>query len=206
MIITFELKPGHKLSEVDLSKDLRISRPPLREAFRLLENDHLAVSVPRRGTFVSELSVEDFLHTAQAREMIECFAVDLFKSSNIRHVPKVRSAFEKALSFPPPQKDGERKIFLEYVDAFIGFHKEMIRATGNNKLVSIYDSISSHLARYQFMYFFTEGTAEHSVDDHRKIMESIEKGDYDQAKKQIREHIYYIVDLVKGKILARFLF
>jgi len=221
------LRPGYKLNELDVSKELRISRPPLREAFRLLESDHLVVNIPRpplreafrllesdhlvvniprKGTYVAELSVDDFLHTAQVREMIESFAIDILKSSNIKHIPKSKSALDNGLSFTPPQKSGERQAFLKYIDKFIEFHREMIKATGNNILASIYDSISSNLARYQFIYFFSEGTAQHSLQDHSIILESIAQGDYEQAKEYVRGHLNYIVNLVKSRILDRFLF
>lgn len=58
-IILGDLAPGRKLKENDLASRLDISRGPLREAFRMLENEHLVVSVPRRGTYVSEVSVGD---------------------------------------------------------------------------------------------------------------------------------------------------
>jgi DNA-binding GntR family transcriptional regulator len=48
-IIIGEFAPGQKLNEIELSSRLGISRPPLREAFRLLENEHLVRSIPRKG-------------------------------------------------------------------------------------------------------------------------------------------------------------
>ena len=53
-IIIGELTPGQKLNELVLSSLLGISRPPLREAFRLLENEHLAHSIPRKGTLCQQ--------------------------------------------------------------------------------------------------------------------------------------------------------
>ena len=73
-----ELKPGHKLNELSLSADLGVSRPPLREAFRILERDHLVLNIPRKGTYVTELSAKDFADISQTREMIECYCIDLF--------------------------------------------------------------------------------------------------------------------------------
>ena len=59
-IIIGELKPGQKLNECSLSEELGISRPPLRETFRILEKDQLVVAIPRKGTYVTELSIRDF--------------------------------------------------------------------------------------------------------------------------------------------------
>ena len=58
-IITGELPAGQKLNENQLSSLLDISHPPLREAFRLLEHEHLVVNVPRKGICVTTVSRED---------------------------------------------------------------------------------------------------------------------------------------------------
>ena len=70
-ILTGEFPPGEKLNESQLVELLGISRPPLREAFRLLENEHLVVNLPRRGTYVSDVSIDEFRELYQVREMIE---------------------------------------------------------------------------------------------------------------------------------------
>lgn len=49
-IITGELAAGQILNELELSSLLGISRPPLREAFRIVKNEHVIVSIPRKGT------------------------------------------------------------------------------------------------------------------------------------------------------------
>ncbi len=85
--ITGELKPGQKLNECGLSEELGISRPPLRETFRILEKDQLVVAIPRKGTYVTELSIRDFEEVCQIREMVECYVVDLLKISNVRGLP-----------------------------------------------------------------------------------------------------------------------
>jgi len=78
-IITGELVPGQRLNENDLAARLKVSRPPIREAFRVLESEHLVVSVPRKGAYVTELSADDLVEVYQTREMIECYAVELLK-------------------------------------------------------------------------------------------------------------------------------
>ena len=77
LIISGQLAPGQRLNEVDLSSRLGISRPPLREAFRYLENENLVIRIPRRGCYVTEVSMEDCLQIFDARQMIECYAVDI---------------------------------------------------------------------------------------------------------------------------------
>lgn len=200
-IITGELKSGQKLNEIDLSIKLGISRPPLREAFRVLEKDRLVINVPRKGTYVSELSVKDFEELSQIREMMECFAIDLLKASNIRHLPKVTLALNKALSLPQPLNSVNPEELLNRIKVILDFHTRLVESAGNSRLAYNYQSIGLNLARYQFIYFYISGAAQHSLDDHAKILELIRNGQYDQAKEELRKHIHYTVELVKNRIL-----
>jgi DNA-binding GntR family transcriptional regulator len=200
-IITGELKSGQKLNESTLSSSLGISRPPLREAFRVLEKDHLVVNIPRKGTYVAELSVRDFEELSQTREMIECYAIDLLNASNIRNLPKVTLAINRALSLPLPLNTVDPEQLLNYIRVFIDFHTSLVESAGNSRLTYIYHSINLNLARYQFVYFYVHGAAEHSLDDHKRTLELIRNGDYDLAKEELKKHIHYTVELVKTSIL-----
>ena len=200
-IITGELKSGERLNEASLSSKLGISRPPLREALRILEKDHMAVNIPRKGTYVTELSVKDFEELSQIREMIECYTIDYFKTSHIRNLPKVTLAFNKALSLPNPLNSVDPEQLLNYIKVFLDFHTSLVDSSGNSQLAHIYHSINFNLARYQFIYFYINGTAKHSLDDHKRILEFIRNGNYDEAKEELKKHIHYAVDLVKNRIL-----
>ena len=52
-ILKGELKPGERLMELQLASKLGVSRTPIREAIRMLEQEGLAVTVPRRGAEVA---------------------------------------------------------------------------------------------------------------------------------------------------------
>ena len=200
-IITGELKSGERLNEASLSSKLGISRPPLREALRILEKDQMAVNIPRKGTYVTELSVKDFEELSQIREMIECYTIDYLKTSHIRNLPKVTLAFNKALSLPNPLNSVDPEQLLNYIKVFLDFHTSLVDSSGNSQLAHIYHSINFNLARYQFIYFYINGTAKHSLDDHKRILEFIRNGNYDEAKEELKKHIHYAVEVVKNRIL-----
>ena len=200
-IITGELKSGQKLNECTLSSSLGISRPPLREVFRMLEKDHIVINIPRKGTYVAELSVKDFEELSQIREMMECYAIDLLRASNIRNLPKVTLALNKALSLPMSINSVDPEELLNHIRVFLDFHTSLVESAGNSRLAYNYHSISLNLARYQFIYFYISGAAQHSLDDHTKTLEFIRNGNYDQAKEELRKHIHYTVELVKNRIL-----
>src|SRR5689334_6479515 len=76
-IITGVLKPGDKLVEARLGEQLGVSRVPLREAFRRLEQIGLVEKIPNRGTFVSTLNEQDVKELHTVRELHEGLAARL---------------------------------------------------------------------------------------------------------------------------------
>lgn len=205
-IIIGELKPGHKLNEIDISMELGVSRPPLREAFRVLEKDNMAVSVPRKGTYVSALSLKDFTEVSQTREMIECFSMDLLKASDIRDLPKAERALQEAAALQSRFNITDEAELIRSIKVMHEFHVSLVEATGNSMLSRIYDSIGYTLARYQYIYFHIDDAARHSLEDHNGVLALVRKGNFDQAKEELRNHIHYTVDLVRNRIIHRAVF
>ena len=187
-IITGELAPGQKLNEMELSSRLDISRPPLREAFRILENEHLIVSIPRKGCYVTEISMEDYRGIFEAREMIECFAVDLLRAKNIRDLPHVASALEVTAYLPAPASSDPYEKF-NYLKAIANFHINLIESAGNAQLNRFFYSIFSNLARYQDMYIYTPGLMDKSQEDHKQVLDLIRSGNYVEARELLRAHL-----------------
>jgi len=199
-IVTGELAPGQRLNETDLASRLNVSRPPIREALRILENEHLVVNIPRKWTNVSEISIEDLQEVYQAREMLEYYAIDILKAKNIRKVPNVTASIESESNLSIPSQDNREEVFL-YIKAFAGFHIKLIESTGNNWLLHFYNSIGSSLARYQSLYLYIPGSGQRSMEDHQHILSLIERGAYEKAKKIMREHINYTFEMLRNKML-----
>ena len=187
-IIDRHLPPGHKLNEVELSSSLGVSRPPLREAFRVLENEHLITSIPRKGSYVTKMSIDDCQEIFEAREMIECFAVELLQKKGIRELPKASStlALTRRLRMPKTSDPFDK---YNYLKAIAEFHISLVEASGNSRLSRSYQGIFHSLARYQDMYVFVPGLMEKSQAVHEQILGLIQKGDYEKAKEKLRFHI-----------------
>jgi len=198
-IIIGELPGGQRLNENQLAPKLGISRPPMREAFRILEHEHVIVSIPRKGVYIKELSINDCQEVYQMREMLECFAVDLLKAQNISSLPEVSSALtsESGLLIPPDDDQDQR---LKYLKIFADFHIKMVEAPGNNRLDYFYKSIQSTLYRYQFMYLSLPGAGPHSFEEHHHILNLITAGAYDEAKKSLKAHIDRMFELLVSKM------
>ena len=187
-IIMGQLPPGAKLNEIELSKRMEVSRPPLREAFRKLEYENLVLSIPRKGTFVSDLSAKDCVQVYHVRCVIECAGIDILAQQGITDLPLVRKAMETgaAYSLSEPSKVHD---IMTYFTIMVDFHKKLIEASQNKWLIHCYESIGSTLARYQVMFLGMPGTLVSPPDVHNKVLDLIESREYKKASQYLKKHI-----------------
>jgi DNA-binding GntR family transcriptional regulator len=198
-IIEGELAPGQKLNELELAERLGISRPPLREAFRLLEGENLVVSVPRKGCNVTEVSIRDCRQIYKAREMIECYTIDCFEARGIKELPEVVSALDLAgKGFPILSYDNDREK-IGFRNPYPDFHIKMVESTGNQWLIRFYNMIAPTLARYQFMCYVPD-FLDKTQKEHKHILDLIKKGSYKEAKELLRAHINSWVKFLESRM------
>ncbi|MGN4076383.1 GntR family transcriptional regulator, partial [Burkholderia gladioli] len=76
-IVEGVLAPGSRLSEVQVAKQLDVSRTPMREAFAQLEREGLVTIVPRVGAYVRNVTPRDVEEIYTVRAALECLAVQL---------------------------------------------------------------------------------------------------------------------------------
>ena len=93
-IVSGKIQGGERLIENKLSIELGVSRPPLRETFRILQNESLVRTTPRIGTYVTELSSADFNQICDLRIMVECFAVQQLKNIGRKELPELEKIVE----------------------------------------------------------------------------------------------------------------
>lgn len=198
-IIVGELAPGAKLKEEELSSNFGISRAPLREAFRLLENEHLVVYYPRKGSYVTEISIERCREIFQVRTMMECFSVDLLKAKGIRDLPKVEAALDETVNLAMPSSDDAYKKF-DYLRVIANFHISLVETAGNKQLNYFYHSIFPNLARYQSIYTYISGLMNESYQEHKEFLRLVKNCDYEKAKDFLKCHINKFVKIIEDKI------
>lgn len=76
-ILKGDLKPGERLMELQLAAKLGVSRTPIREAIRMLEQEGLAITIPRKGAEVAKMTEKDMEDVLQIRAVLEELAVRL---------------------------------------------------------------------------------------------------------------------------------
>jgi DNA-binding GntR family transcriptional regulator len=185
-IISGELKPGQKLIENNLASLLEASTAPIREAFLILEKEQLVEKIPRKGCFVTEVSREDCRQIFQVRLAIELCAIGILQEANIRNLPDVASALKASLSMLQTRLVDQKGPLRKH-NPFPEFHIKLIESTRNRWLVNLYNTIYPTLARYQFIAYLANVPGK-AQEEHKQILDLIERGKYGKAKECLRVH------------------
>jgi len=196
LIISNTFRAGQKLNEVELSARFNVSRVPMREAFHVLENEQLLVRVPRKGTYVAELSIDRMRQVYSVRKMIESYTIDLLESKQISKFPKLSASL---IEVPERNRDYS-KGDLTYLKSITDFHVQLVASTGNPWLINFYHSIVSNLARFQFYCGYTPGLSGQSHNTHEEVYELLTAGLYEKAKEVLMAHIDYTMGFIENHI------
>jgi DNA-binding GntR family transcriptional regulator len=176
MILAGDLAEGERLIEERLTEQLGISRPPLREALRVLEQEGLIVTRPRRGSMVATLTDQDVFEILTLRSALERLAVELGVPVEI---PERLKVAQDALLEMERCAAAEDRGSL--VQAGYKFHSSLVALAGHRRLEEAYASVQQQLllcmARnlYAREHFY-EDLHEH-VARHRKLLDLVEAGD-----------------------------
>ncbi len=198
-IITGAFPPDSRLNEIELADSFGVSRPPLREAFRKLENENLIVSVPRKGTYVSGVSLDDCEQIYRARIMLECGAIDIIGEQGRDVLDELRQTLEEEKQFEPP-KNPTPEDMPTFFQVMANFHNKMVESCGNNWIIHFYRQQRPSMARYQIMYLRLPGSLTASHEEHERVFKQIEGGQLAEAKFAISEHILKTRDALLDRI------
>ncbi|ODT57045.1 hypothetical protein ABS71_20790 [bacterium SCN 62-11] len=184
MIVAGELVPGDKLNESDLAERLQVSRGPVREAFRALEESGLVRLEKNRGVFVRQLTAEEAGEIQSVRQVLEEHAMRLL-AANIKD--------EDLENIRPLIRRMERACQEHSVDVYFAlnleFHDLLIRATGNRKLHETYQRLVNELRLYRRLLLEDSSNLECSLAEHQSILEALEARDPQRAACAMKDHI-----------------
>jgi DNA-binding GntR family transcriptional regulator len=183
-IIEGQLEGGQRLVENELQRRFGVSRAPIRESFRILEESGLLVTVPRKGTCVRKVTRKEIEENFPIRAALEGLAARLAVS----HLEeKDIKAMESALSQMAKAARGEN--FSLYHKCHFQFHEIFIRASNNDTLIGILEKLRHHHIWFSLSYRYFQESFEYDIDVHRQILEHLIKKDIDPLDALVKEHI-----------------
>lgn len=182
-ILGGDLKPGERLKEEQLTEELGISRPPLREAMRLLEQEGLITKLPRHGAQVVSLTAHDIWELLTLRQSLEVLALTLAMPVSEEGLAEPRQLLA---DMETCAKDNSR---AGMVDAGFQFHLSLVGLAGHSRISAVYRSLQAQLQLC--MAVNTEASHEPLPDNvvrHRQLFAAIATGDLALALAALNDH------------------
>jgi phosphonate utilization transcriptional regulator len=187
MILSGELAPGAKLTEMTLAARLGVSRGPLREAFRMLEEAGLVRTAKNRGVYVRDIPIDEAIEIFDLRaamdELVGRQLAGRITPAQLREVRTLVDAMERTVKAEDTR--GYHLLNLQ-------FHDRLVEMAGNRKLTSIYRKLIKELSLFRRLNLEGAdggGPMPISASEHRAIVKAIASGDPDAAGKAMFEHV-----------------
>lgn len=181
-ILDGEISPGRVTSQLELARDLDVSRTPLREALRMLEHEGLVVLDPNRRVRIAPLSVAEAEDLWVMRVALETVAIRItvpqLKDEDIAELEGLMAQMDHLSAAGSPRYD----------DAHAAFHGRLCRLAGD-RVDELMGQLSSHTRRYRVCYAQTwHAEWPRRRAGHRAILDAVRAGDPVRAADELAAH------------------
>ncbi len=183
-IIKGSLKPGTKLSEGKIAKQLGVSRTPIRETLKQLAAEGFVKMNPNQAVVVSNASLEDVQEVLQIRGVLEGLAARLATKIVNEEEIKELEKYQKQMEYYTNKDDA-----LAFSEMDAEFHELILNICGNNRLIRIRKNLSEQAHRYRIRSLSVPGRLKYSLKEHQEIIEALKRKDAEQADRLSQKHI-----------------
>jgi DNA-binding GntR family transcriptional regulator len=203
-IVSGQFPPGTHLNESEIAKQMEVSRIPIREAIKKLEQEGLVVRLPNKGVDVISFTEQDVRETFSLRARLESMAFEWA----IPNITNEDMAQLRALVKEQETTIAERR-YDDLARLDMRFHELICLKAGHSRLLKIWYELHAQgqmllNLRFRQMADYTPKTV---TEDHLKILDAIERGDIDSAvrltntisERVIDECIETLVDLTASE-------
>jgi len=184
-IIAGEIEPGARLRQDSFAAEFGASHVSVRDAFRHLEAQGLAVSEPRRGVRVASFDLSEVKEVAEMRAALEALA--------LRHAaPHLSAAILDAAEEATRAGDNSRDV-RSWEEANRRFHRLILEPCRMPRLLSTIDGLQATSARFLFATWQSSWEAR-TDHDHRAILSALRRGNVDAACAALARHVQWLGD------------
>jgi DNA-binding GntR family transcriptional regulator len=183
-ILTCVLLPGQRVNEKDIAEELKVSRTPLREALNRLGQEHLLVRTPYAGYVVSSITEAGVRDLCELRAILEMETAALAAE---RATSEELSRMERAVGLH--YQPGERKTYGDYLDSNLVFHRELARASHNDRLLETVMTVLNELQRPLYLGLDVGLDAKAATQEHIVLLAAVKARKPDRARAIHRKQI-----------------
>ncbi|MDB4111860.1 GntR family transcriptional regulator [Yoonia sp.] len=183
MILHGEVAAGERLNEISLAEQLGVSRSPVREAARSLEQQGLVTTVANQGVFVRKLSLEDALELYDLRAMI---AGELCAKLAQNATPDNKAELRRFVGrMNAALTAGDEDLYFE---TNLAFHDYVADASGATRAKALYISLGKEVRLMRLRVLKGATSLTLSNAEHELIVAAIEQGNIDAAREAGAQH------------------
>lgn len=189
-ILKNKLLPGDKLIEMEIASNLGVSRTPVREALKKLEEDGLVTSFPRKSFIVSKISVKEAKNLYIVRKSLEPLAVELLAQKGLSENTKYFQDINEELRLAIENKDDELAQNL-----IIEWNMALVSSLNNEILVEVMNMINKRLYRFGIFIFRDKKNYKKHYNNLQRVYELIKKKKPAEARKASEKTIENIYQM-----------
>lgn len=182
-ILSGKYSPGERLVADNLAKELGVSRMPVREALHRLEVVGLVTMLPHKGAVVCELSEEEIIESYHIRAVLDGLATRLaaphLTAADYGQLKKILEDMDDAVN----AKDMDKLLTVNRA-----FHEVIWQAAHAPRLQALLQNLYDASKRFRNISILLPGRIAQITQDHRLIVETLEKGDVVNAERYANEH------------------
>lgn len=193
-IITLELAPLSAIDEQALMHDLQLGRTPIREALQRLAAEGLVFVAPRRGMFVSEISITDLQKIFELRLVLEGFCARLAAK---RVTETQLAAMQRLVRELDKTNDRDGKALMAIDEQF---HELLYQAADNELLADTLRRLHAQSFRIWHLVLDRLGSVRGAMDQHVAITKALEARDATLAEALIQEHVLEFQQQIKASL------
>lgn len=183
-IIDLRLPPGVVVNENALAAELGMGRMPVREAIARLATDRFITVLPRRGTVVTPIGLDDVLDMFEAREAIEC---------GVAHIVATRATADDLATLRKLVEAADRARDATHHEEFLrddhAIHASLVHMVRNSLLQDAADRLLLHNLRFWRTYWASRPARQATMISHADLLAALEMHDPDGAEKAMRHHL-----------------
>ena len=192
-ILSGKYARGEILTESKLSAELGVSRTPIREALRRLEQEHI-IEESGKGSIVIGITENDLIDIFLIREKLECMAASLAAE---RCTEEQLAELKETLEFQEFYLSKQDAEHIKLMDN--KFHRTLYRLTGSMTFYDTLVPLHKMIQKYRRASVESKSRANASVLEHRKIFEAIAEKNSELAAKYAKEHVENAYNHIMGR-------
>jgi phosphonate utilization transcriptional regulator len=195
-ILSGSYPPGAKLNESIFAEQLGVSRGPVREAFRMLDEAGLVRTAKNRGVFVRDITLAEAAEIFEVRAALEeMVGRQLASHANTAQLTEMNGMLDAM------QQAVQASNADDYHQLNLQFHDRLVEMTGNSRLLAIYRKLIKELSLYRRLNLGHTGAMPTSVQGHRQIVQAITSGNTELAGRAMANHVQGSKQRTMGQVV-----